>query len=485
MRGFVLALALLASSAGGAQTIVRELPNRPITIQLDGVPTSALVVMLMRDVMRVPYVIAPDVLADRRPTSVKLVIPRDRVPERVVAYLRRVGFTVDLQGGTVYVSRNGGAAAVAAPASAGASSVPMGSPLSPAQPSGLVENSPALPGSAGHIIAAPRLAQEPAEPVEPEQMLAYIPAHRDPAFFVSVLEPLIPGVSFGGRGDVAANQERNNITSANGSDVLVMAGTPVDLERARKLVLTLDRPRPVVAVKAVIMQVSDIRARGSALSLLASFAGGDLQIGSYAEHVPASQFIRLSTGAVKAVLSAVNEDSRFKVVATPNLSALSGTVATMNSGSQVPTVGAVSIAEGGTPVQSVVYRDSGVTLTVRPIVRGDLIELDVTQERSTFVKTATGVEDSPTLQRASSTASVVIKSGESVVLAGLTEDSNGATRQGLFGGLLGVRSRDNSTSELLVVLQAELVPGVPGLTGTFVPIETEEKDDAAADKSPA
>jgi type II secretory pathway component GspD/PulD (secretin) len=160
----------------------------------------------------------------------------------------------------------------------------------------------------------------------------------------------------------------------------------------------------------------------------------------------------------------VREDTRFKIVATPNLSALSGAVATLNSGAQVPTVSSVSIAEGGTPVQSIEYRDSGIILTVRPVVRGELIELEVKEERSSFVRTTTGVSDTPTLQKSAATASVVLKSGESVVLAGLTEESDERRSEGLLGGLLGSKSRNGLQSELLVILTAELVApaDVPG-----------------------
>lgn len=487
-----LALAIASSPALAAppQRIDRGegVQLAPVVVQLDGVPTGSLVTMLLRDIMRVPYVIAPDVLADRRPTSVRLIMPRHQIPQKVVGFLRASGLSVALEGGTVYVGRRGhrwsagvGAAAPGrqlqnpeALGRAGAD-VPSGSPVdlgSRIYPVARPEPYQAPePGPSPVVSAAPSMPSGPVPDMAgPQELLGYIPAHRSPAYLASVIQAVLPGIKIGAREQVRGNSDQGVVESRDVPDVLVLAGGLDELGRARRLIELLDRPRPMVAVKAVVMQVQDVQARGSALSILASFAGGKVKVGSYGAEPPGSQFVRIASGAVSAVLSAVREDSRFKVVATPNLAALSGATATMNAGSQVPTVGSVSIAEGGTPVQSVVYRDSGITLTVRPTVRGELVELQVEEERSTFVRTTTGVEDSPTLQKSSASASVVLKSGESVVLSGLTEQSNGNRREGLFGGLLGVRSRDKSESELLVVLTAEIVPTPSAGPGQFVPI---------------
>lgn len=467
MRKLVLALsaAILTSPAGiSAQQVETFEPAAPLSIQLDGIPTSALVVMLMRDVMRVPYVISPDVLSDRRPTSVRLIIPRNEIPQRVVAYLRQAGFVVQLQAGTVYVSRT----ASAATADPFADTVPSGSPL--AQPPAYSGMDPA------NLNAAAELEKEDA-------LAAYVPAHREPAYFAQVLSPLFPAVSFGAREGAEADSSAQMIAGRSGPDILMLAGPLTELVKVELALAQLDRPRPMVAVKAVVMQVSDSRQRGSALSILASIAGGRLEAGSGSLNALAgSQFVRLSTGALSAVLSAVRDDSRFQVIASPNLSALSGSVATINAGSQVPTVGSVIVSEG-IASQSVVYRDSGITLQVRPTVRGGLIELDVRQERSNFVPTTNGVDNSPTLQTASVSAQAIIAPGESIVLAGLTENSEGHRREGFFGGLIGARSRDKAESELVVMLQAELVPlgeVIPAelvwLSGGPLDVEVEEEE---------
>ena len=498
MRGVLIA-ALLVSSTAPAQDVQKPQLNQlaPIVVQLDGVPTGSLVTMLLRDIMRVPYVIAPDLLADRRPMSVRLIIPRNQVPQRVVGFLRNHGLVVRLDGGTIYVSRGRSAGFGSGGSSPGrqlqnsfspgaapralvpSPSLPLGNPLErDREPQDVVPNF----ASREKSTASPSLGRpDTALAVdEAEEVVAYAPAHRPPDYFASIIIGVLPNVRFGGSGRTSASNERAEVLASNGPDLLVMSGPSVDIAKARALVVALDRARPMVSVRAVVTQVANVKARGSALGILATALRGNISAGSFGSEAPGSQFVRIGKGALTAVLSAVREDTRFKIVATPNLSALSGAAATLNSGAQVPTVGAVSIAEGGTPVQSIEYRDSGIILTVRPVVRGELIELEVKEERSTFVRTTTGVTDTPTLQKSTATASVILKSGESVVLAGLTEESDERRREGLFGGLLGTRSADKSQSELLVILTAELVPSADVPAGIFidlgeVPAVQEEK----------
>ena len=474
---FTIAATILLAPNATAQTVIDRGAIRsefsPITIQLDGIPTSALVVMLMRDVMKVPYVISPDVLADRRATSVKLVIPRDKVPERVVGYLRKSGFVVQLVGGTVYISKT----PLGSSGTFIDTTVPSGSPLTP-PPVGGYQSINAQPATGQQT--QPTAAPEPLQ--SQNELAAYKPAHREPAFLAAILAPLFPMLTFGAREQSQADPANQNIAGSNGPDVLMMSGPRTDLKNVQTALAQLDTARAQVEVKAVVMQVSDVQNRASALSLLASVAGGKLEVGSFNTLGAASQYARLSVGALTAVFSAVKEDSRFQVIASPNLSALSGSVASINAGSQVPTIGAVTTNEGGS-VQSVVYRDSGITLQVRPVVRGEIIELDVRQERSNFVRTTTGVEDSPTLQRATVTSQALLQSGESIVLAGLNENSSGNTREGIFGGLLGVRSREKSDSQLLLIIQAQLVPARPQTAGTFTWLTTGKDEDEHDKKS--
>ncbi|MDE8651895.1 type II secretion system protein GspD [Novosphingobium album (ex Liu et al. 2023)] len=440
----------------------------PVRVQLDSMPTGALVTMLMRDVLGVPYVIAPDVLTDRKALSVNLVMPRDDLPVAIARFLRSIGLVVDLQGGTVFVSRK-----------------PMSGALYP---------SPSMPSSApvnfgGSPTGSPLLPSSPSSPAvtavadEPLPVVAVIePAHRSPMELAEVVRSVLPSVSVAAR--EASEPRGGQVADRFAPSSLVLSGRKADVSLAMELIRSIDRPRPSVSIRAVLFEVRTSRSRGSALSLLADVLGGRISLSSFAGQAGGDQFLKIATGGLSAVVSAVRGDGRFEVVAEPSLSAVSGSTATINSGSQVPTIGEVTYTDNGQPVRSVVYRDSGVSLTVSPTVRKGEIELRVTQERSSFVRTSTGVDETPTLNKSSASSVVAMLPGETVAIAGLDERSDENNRQGLFGGLLGSRRHDKMASQLLLLVQADIVRDDRGATTGVQLLGEDNDDETASDVSP-
>lgn len=460
MRAAFLALGLLVASPALGQAVVTDRPSGlPVKVQLDAMPLGALATMLMRDVMKVPYVISADVLNDKRPVSVNLVMRRSELPVRVVRFLRSQGLTVGIEGGTVYVSKGDKPTLGAVPS--------FGHPLAPAaQPVDFGQQQAANvhPGRPGEVQSVNPTTSAPTID-EPRQLAVISPAHRSVNELAETVRTLLPGLDVAARSGVEA--QGTAIASTSDPDTLAIGGTRQDVALAVALVRSLDKPRPQVEIRAVVFEIRNTDAKASALSLLAKVAGLELETGGGV--LPGSQFVRIAASGVSAVLSATRSDGRFKVVAEPSLAALSGSSASINAGSQVPTLGAVTFSENGTPVRSVVYRDSGISLTVKPQVRGGEIELAVQQERSSFGRTTTGVDDSPTLNRAAASAQVALKPGEAVLLAGLDEKAESSGRQGILGGLLSTKSRDNSTAQLVLMLQADLAPArSQGETGVIL-----------------
>jgi general secretion pathway protein D len=451
MRFLVPALAFALLAAPAHSSTLPYTPG-PVRVQLDSMPTGALVTMLMRDVMGVPYVIAPDVLANTKPVSVNLVMPRNDLPVRVVQFLRSLGLVVKLRGGTVYVS-----GAPIAEYGGASSSQFVQAPPSPFQGSP-APMAPSMPSMfAGPEVPLPSSSPVTAVADEPPGIVAIIePAHRSPSELADVVRSVLPGLSIAVR-EVSAPQG-DRIVDRLEPTVLVLSGTKRDISMASQLVRSIDKPRAAVAIKAVLFEIRTSKARGSALSLLASVLSGKVGLGINAGEAGGDQFVKIAAGGVSAVLSAVRTDGRFQVVAEPSLAAVSGASASINSGSQVPTIGEVSYSENGTPIRSVVYRDSGVSLTVTPTVRRGEIELRVQQERSTFARTENGVNDSPTLNKSTARSLIAIAPGETVAIAGLDERSDTSSRDGFLGGALGSRKREEGTSQLVLLVQADIAP---------------------------
>lgn len=124
-------------------------------------------------------------------------------------------------------------------------------------------------------------------------------------------------------------------------------------------------------------------------------------------------------------------------------------------------LGALSYPQGaGQAVQSVEYRSSGVIFDVRPVVKESIIDLDITQQLSNFVKTTTGVNNSPTLTKRELKTKVGMEDGDVIVLGGLTESKDTNTRDGLsfLPRFLHTTGYEQSSSEILLVLQVQRVP---------------------------
>jgi general secretion pathway protein D len=156
------------------------------------------------------------------------------------------------------------------------------------------------------------------------------------------------------------------------------------------------------------------------------------------------------------------------VVSSPKLLVRDNQSATLQIGDQVPIV--TQTAEGldtdSRVVNSVEYRDTGVTLTVTPRINsGGLVSLAIQQEVSTVEQTTTSDIDSPTISRRSIATDVTVRSGQLVVLGGLIQDSSATGRSGLpiaqdipvVGGLFGTRSQEATRSELIALLRPHIL----------------------------
>ena len=100
------------------------------------------------------------------------------------------------------------------------------------------------------------------------------------------------------------------------------------------------------------------------------------------------------------------------------------------------------------------YRTGRPPVSVRPDIRLDVIDLDITQELSSFVATTTGVNNSPTLLQRTASSQLSIKPGEVVVFAGLEESRDEKAGSNFFGFSLGSRE-NNSSSEVLLFIEAQ------------------------------
>ena len=172
-------------------------------------------------------------------------------------------------------------------------------------------------------------------------------------------------------------------------------------------------------------------------------------------------------GNVTALLNFLSTSSKVNVLSSPRILARSGDTASIQVGSQIPTINMqqTNAATGGVGVlQSVQYLNTGVILTVKPIIySGDRIDLDVTQEVSGT--SGVGVAGSPIINTRKVSTHLSLKDGTPVLLGGLISQNNSRGETGVpllmdlpvVGQLFRTNNDDHQKTELLVLITPYIV----------------------------
>lgn len=180
-------------------------------------------------------------------------------------------------------------------------------------------------------------------------------------------------------------------------------------------------------------------------------------------------------------IKALTQNNYFRLLAEPNLVAISGEEASFLVGGEfpIPVVQGTSVGVGSS--LSIEYKEVGVRLTFRPeVLGGNRIRLAVAPEVSEISETFGGVSFQGTsvpgiLVRRSSTT-VELNSGQTFAMAGLLQSKTEAQTAAvpllgelpIIGALFrSVRYRDKQT-ELVVLVTAELVEPMDALSGSEV-----------------
>lgn len=277
---------------------------------------------------------------------------------------------------------------------------------------------------------------EPKQPKVVKRSYVYTPVYRDVEYLASFLQ---------GEGQVSAN-----------GDKLVYYGLSEDIERIKSVLKSVDTKSREVVVTGYVFEVQNIEKEGSGINLLAKLLSGKLGISvGYKQNY--ENFITVNAGNLDAMFELFRTDQRFRVVSSPTLRVKSGSKGNFSVGSDVPVLSNV-IYQDGRPIQSIEYRSSGVIFDIQPTIKNQAIDLKIQQQLSNFIKTDTGVNNSPTLVKRDLVTDVTVKSGDVVVLGGLAENklSSGETGFSILPkGWLSGKSNENTKTDIIVLLQVK------------------------------
>ncbi|MFM0318155.1 type II secretory pathway protein [Paraburkholderia nemoris] len=387
------------------------------SVDLRFVNVAQVIDLIYADMLQSQYVITPDVLADTRVVSFRFDRTKGDIRDGLAEFLGSLGFGVVTKNGVDYVFK--------------------------------------------------RKEEDQKEP--DKQVFVYSPKYRTADYLARLVQPLVTGQFTMNRvvaspAGARAHSDAPPTSAAamvdQSSDTMVFLGSAKEIAMLKSVLPQVDTKIGEVAIRAWVYEVSTENDRTTGFQLAASILGGRLGLSLGAGVDPSVNAFRIHTGFLDAAIAALDSDSRFHVVTSPNLRVTSGKHGRLNVGQSVPVIGSVSYpATSGAPVQSVAYEDAGVIFDVVPTVKDDVIDTDVTVEISDFQKTSTGVNNSPTKNTRKSETSMTLQDGEVVVMGGLSQGKDSTVTSGIrwLPSFMDGRSVDRSRSDIVLVLQVSKI----------------------------
>jgi len=172
---------------------------------------------------------------------------------------------------------------------------------------------------------------------------------------------------------------------------------------------------------------------------------------------------------VRAVLNALGQDGKAQVLATPQIMVLDNQKAQIKVGDRVSvqTSSQTGVSTGTGVVNSFQYLETGVLLAVTPRINsGGLVTLDINQEVSSAdFSNANAINPNPVVNSRSAQTTVVVGSGESIVLGGLIREDTNRSSTGIpllskipiIGAAFGAQGWNRTRTELVLVITPKIV----------------------------
>ena len=263
-------------------------------------------------------------------------------------------------------------------------------------------------------------------------------------------------------------------------NTLLIQGTRQEYESILKLLKDIDLPPRQVLIEAKIYEVTLTGALANGVTALFQKTGssnspttrqvaGALLDGSLALSVGT---LVGQSRELLAFLSSQEVSTRARVLSAPSVIATDSIPASINVGSEVPTLTAQAVTgaqQAGNSLfaNSIQSRNSGVTLNVMARVNPmGVVTLTVNQEVSSPVAPApTAAIQSPSFSKRTVQTQVTLSDGDTIAIGGIINESNGSSSAGIpglhripiLGFAFGSKSFTKERTELIIFLTPRVV----------------------------
>ncbi|MEE2565732.1 type II secretion system secretin GspD [Hyphobacterium marinum] len=264
------------------------------------------------------------------------------------------------------------------------------------------------------------------------------------------------------------------------NNALLVLADPAGQALIQRALESIDRAPTQVLIDALIAEVSlnDTLRYGvqfffetNGIDGVADSGRGGFGTGGFDANgiFPGFNFLLESGENARLAIDALSNVTDLTVVSSPSVMVLDNQTAEFQVGDEVPIVTRTSnsVVNPDSPVvNNIEFRDTGVILTVTPRVSSTgLVTLEIDQEVSNVSTTASTGDLTPTISTRRISSTVSVRSGQTIILGGLIDESRHLGRRGipgvsripLIGDALSSTEITTDRTELLIFLTPRVV----------------------------
>lgn len=313
--------------------------------------------------------------------------------------------------------------------------------------------------------------ERPATLSSPAALTASEQSDFRPAAEGDLPSPVASGADGGG----AASDGPVSIKADTKNNALLVLASPTDYRAVEEAIAKLDVPSRQVLIEATIAEVALTDNMSYGIRWFFETGIGDYRAAVGFNAPPPQQVggqglsmaIFNNAGEVRLFFDILGAATNVKFLSAPQVVVVDNETANFRVGDQIPIVTRASqstVSPDAPIVTEVEYRDTGTLLTVKPRINaGGMVNLAISQEVSTPGASAAG--SNPPIAQRNINSTVVVQSGQTVVLGGLIRENRLKSRTGVpglmdmpvLGGLFSSTSDDIARSELIITVTPRVI----------------------------
>lgn len=297
---------------------------------------------------------------------------------------------------------------------------------------------------------------------------------------VAALNAQLSALGFGQAGTGGPQMQDVRITADTVNNSLLIYAKASDYKIIERTLNQLDRPRLQVAIEVTIAEVTlnDQLNYGVQFYLSNGAVSNTLtgQVPNPVNNVATNPVgPGLSGGfnvilghpwAPRAVINALHQLTDVKILSNPSLVVVDNGEATLEVGDQIPvaTGSATVLSANNAVVNTVDYKNTGIILHVQPRVNSNgSVLLDINQEISSVPENSASL--TPTISQRKVSSEISVVSGQTVLLAGLIQDQQEKSREGIpglnqlpyVGAAFGTTGKSQKRTELIIFIRPQII----------------------------